>query len=327
LKDINKIWKFLQRQLSSEEQQSLQEWKDISEENHDLFNDIQNIWSHSEQLEEIQLFDAENAWAEIEGDLEENQKPGIRRIQWVGIAASFLLLAASIIWFYPKNEKVIVEPIYQTYTAIDQDSELTLADSTIVHLKKGSAVKYFTRIDESFKERRVWLSGQGTFDIAPNDSLPFIVEVGKAGIKVLGTIFKVENRDSNDIAVENIEGLIKFYELLDETNAVTLKKGEKFIFDGEGFVDKTSRVEKKIIKPVEKYYTIQELWYNLVLNFENKIKIESYGSYDPEAKIKINLIQSPRQIIKALESNPKVKIEYIKTCPDCFEIKTLNLIK
>jgi len=317
----------MQRQLNSEEQQSLQEWKDISEKNLDLFNATQNIWSQSDQLEEIQLFDAESSWAEIEGDLEDEKKPVVKSIKWIGMAASFLLLASIIIWLYPKDEEVILDPIYQTFTAIEQNSELLLADSSVVHLDKGSSVKYFTRLDESFEERRVFLTGIGTFDIAVNDTLPFIVEVDKTGIKVLGTIFKVEHKDSSDIAVENIEGLIKFYELLNEANAVTLKQGEKFIFDGEAFVDKTPRkIEKKVIKPTPKNYTIQELWYNIIQNFENKIKIESYGSHDSEATIRINLDQSPKQIIKALESNPKIKITYKKTCPDCYVIETLSLV-
>ena len=61
--------------------------------------------------------------------------------------------------------------------------------------------------------------------------MPFVAILNTTGIKVLGTKFSVDQRNSTSVIIRNIEGSIKFYELTDESNSITLKKGEIFSYD------------------------------------------------------------------------------------------------
>jgi ferric-dicitrate binding protein FerR (iron transport regulator) len=327
LKDLNNIWKYLQEELGSEGQAKLQEWKARADKNKELFEDIEQIWSESGQIDDLHLLDAEEAWLEIEDQLKVSKIRPMRSLPWVGMAASILLIVAAF-WWFSREEEIILPPLYESYTAVEAAESLKLPDSSEVKLNQGSTLRYYTRIDESLTARRVFLEGNATFEVMPNDTLPFIVEAAATGVKVLGTVFTVAIKDSSDISVENLEGLIQFYELANEANSVTLKEGEVFNYDGAGFVDKTLREVKAVEIPVIlKDLTIQELWYELLSRFGNKIKIAYYGSTDPTATIRININQPLQGIIQALELNARVDISYTKTCPDCFEIESLTLNK
>lgn len=304
----------------------LQNWKSQADKNMGLFGDVEQIWSESAYVDDFKLIDAEIAWLEIEDQIVPSKKGRIRSLQWVGMAASLLLIVAAL-WWFNREEEIVLPPLYESYAALQSDEALTLPDSSKVILTQGSSLRYYTRMDESLTSRRVFLQGNATFDVVSNDSLPFIVEAAATGVKVLGTVFHVELKDSSDISVQNLEGLIKFFELADESNAVTLKEGEVYKYDGKGFVDKTVREVKPVVIPIIiKEFTIQELWYELISRFSKKITIAHYGSNDPLATIRININQPLSKIIRDLKSIPEVEIIYTKSCPDCFDIESLKII-
>jgi transmembrane sensor len=78
----------------------------------------------------------------------------------------------------------------------EKNIEVLLADGSTVYLNRDSRLTY----PESFRgeSRRVSLSGEAYFDIAPDTKHPFIIDAGKASVKVLGTSFNVitENAES-----------------------------------------------------------------------------------------------------------------------------------
>lgn len=69
-----------------------------------------------------------------------------------------------------------------------QRAELTLPDGTKVWLNAGSKLSYPSFFE---KERKVFLSGEGFFDVAKNEKVPFIVSTGTIDVKALGTQFNV----------------------------------------------------------------------------------------------------------------------------------------
>lgn len=89
---------------------------------------------------------------------------------------------------------------------------VTLSDGTIVYLNAGSALKY--PIDfAAGKVRKVFLSGEAYFDVFRDTKHPFIVNINKVNVKVLGTEFNIsaypEDTSVNTVLVE---GSVKIFE-------------------------------------------------------------------------------------------------------------------
>ena len=66
---------------------------------------------------------------------------------------------------------------------------LTLADSTRVWMNSDSELRYPSRFEGG--ERRVSVTGEAYFQVAKDESLPFVVEAGGAAVRVTGTEFNV----------------------------------------------------------------------------------------------------------------------------------------
>ena len=77
----------------------------------------------------------------------------------------------------------------QLITPRGGEYQVTLSDGTKVWLNAASSLRYPTQFNG--KERKVYLSGEGYFEVAKNANLPFIVNTGNSDIRVLGTKFNV----------------------------------------------------------------------------------------------------------------------------------------
>ncbi|MFR7876555.1 MAG: FecR family protein [Butyricimonas paravirosa] len=67
--------------------------------------------------------------------------------------------------------------------------QLILADGSKVYLNSESRLRFPTRFEG--KERRVYLEGEGYFEVAKDTAKPFIVEAKEVDVRVLGTSFNV----------------------------------------------------------------------------------------------------------------------------------------
>lgn len=85
---------------------------------------------------------------------------------------------------------------------------VTLPDGSAVWLNSASSLRYPTTF--SGKERRVELSGEAYFEIAPDASRPFTVKADKLETHVLGTAFNImAYADENAIRTTLINGSVK----------------------------------------------------------------------------------------------------------------------
>lgn len=100
---------------------------------------------------------------------------------------------------------------------------IQLSDGTVVYLNSASKLRY----PEVFKgdERKVYLEGEGFFDVAKDSTRPFRVEVGCVEIEVLGTCFNVNAYPEKDGVIATIEeGRVRL--AFNEKNVI-LKAGEQ----------------------------------------------------------------------------------------------------
>lgn len=121
--------------------------------------------------------------------------------QWIRVAAILLvsfLFGVSIERAYPnlKEAGIAAEfPLRTVENPRGVKSNFILPDGTEVHLNYESVLTFPRQFDST--ERRVTLVGEAFFDVAHQDSVPFVVLAEGMSIEVLGTSFNVLASDSD----------------------------------------------------------------------------------------------------------------------------------
>ena len=85
--------------------------------------------------------------------------------------------------------------------------QLILSDGTQVYLNAGSTLRFSVRF--AANERKVFLSGEGYFEVAKDAKRPFIVSSQGQTIKVLGTHFNVSAYPDETIKTTLAEGSVE----------------------------------------------------------------------------------------------------------------------
>lgn len=159
----------------------------------------------------------------------------------------------------------------ELYVPVGQRAELTLPDGTKVWLNASSKLTYPSVFTD---ERRVSLSGEGYFVVAPNKDVPFIVSTPTVDVKALGTEFNVSCYPSvGNVEVFLQKGAIKTYFPDEETNGVVMSPGQCIVQSGrkldlkemdaesllwrEGLYTFKKQKLGKIIEKLELYYDVK----------------------------------------------------------------------
>lgn len=104
---------------------------------------------------------------------------------------------------------------------------LLLADGTKVWLNVASSLRFPTAFKG--KERKVEMTGEGYFEVAPNEGMPFIVEAdAQARIVVLGTDFNIKAYDKS-LEATLLKGAVRVQPIVEAGPAagVVLKPGQQ----------------------------------------------------------------------------------------------------
>lgn len=155
--------------------------------------------------------------------------PPIQRILQYAAAVLFILLAASTIWLY-QSKQTIEKHEVRFATASGEKANVTLPDGTIVNLNEESAITYkiaaFNR-----KNRQISFDGEGYFDVAKQDSRPFVIRTRNINVFVTGTKFFLIDREKlqqSEIILD--EGQVCLHSMLADCDIV-LEAGQKATLD------------------------------------------------------------------------------------------------
>ena len=107
-------------------------------------------------------------------------------------------------------------------------SQMTLEDGTKVWLNAGSRIAFPTKFKGN--KREVFLEGEGYFEVAHNQELPFYVNTGEIAIKVLGTKFNVSAYESDKL-IETV--LIEGKVAISERSALAFIKSESILMPNQ----------------------------------------------------------------------------------------------
>jgi transmembrane sensor len=163
------------------------------------------LWKKLRDMNDNREINVNEAWNKVyarlneSGELSGKAPAGMlfMRSRFMKIAAAALiLLSLGIVSVYvgTRNKMMIIA------TADDQKKlEVTLPDGSTVFLNRDTELSY--RKNPGKSERKVSLNGEAFFEITPDAEKPFVVDAGKANIKVVGTSFNIITNNP-DSAVE-----------------------------------------------------------------------------------------------------------------------------
>lgn len=190
--------------------------------------------------------------------------------------------------------------------------QVSLADGTKVWLNADSKLHY-PRVF-SGDNRTVELTGEAYFEVAKDESRPFIVQTASETVEVLGTHFNVNAYDEeSSSSVALLEGKVNVS--LANQQSKTLLPGQQSIVKGDIIqVRKTDISESVAWKNGEFMFNNESLssvmrklarWYDIEVELDSGVKdLSIWGSMS-----RYDTFDEVLQIIKMIDENIKFKIE------------------
>lgn len=232
--------KFLLKETSEEESITVQTWLDASPSNKSYFEQFEKIWNSSKKLSAESRIDENEAWQRFKQKTTEKPLAGavVRSLKpagpWLKIAAAIILIAAA--W----SAYNLFTPVsYKALTAGNSVTKEMLPDGSELTLNKNAQLSYAS----NFKSNRNvhFQKGEVFFKVAHDKSKPFVIEIDKIAVLVVGTSFNIKHLPGlTEVIVET--GIVKVSMGNEE---VSLYKGEKvrIINGAPGLIKEQNRDE------------------------------------------------------------------------------------
>jgi transmembrane sensor len=197
-------------------------------------NNTGKIWKELSNMNDREEIDVDKAWNKVHSRLVENGLTGtgsaikltfVRTTLFRIAAAALILLGLGTAALYMKSSGILSTK-QTVYAGIDQKNVLvSLPDGSKVYLNRNSEFSY--RKNFGKHERDVKLTGEAFFEIAPDASKPFIIDAGKAKVKVVGTSFNVITNNQESA----VEVYVKTGKVLvsDSTGSKTIQLDPGFV--------------------------------------------------------------------------------------------------
>ena len=230
----------------------------------------------------------EISWKEI---LNQVDRP-VRIVRTMGIAALAAVLALSVTagwWYYLKDA---------VFKASDGEKlSVSLPDGSSVTLNSNSQLKLLDDFDGA--ERKVRLKGEAFFNVAKDQSRPFVVDVGGSQVQVTGTSFNINYTDRL-LAVSVVTGSVT---VASSRGEMSVSKNQKIVVSDDGDLSLTEWEENDLAwysgELVIDNKTIAEIAALLEKLFDKKVKVaESIAGCRMSAKIKYETINDVLQLIE-----------------------------
>lgn len=216
------LGKYFNGQASHEDIDIIKNWAAASEENAADFRLLKNLWNKTGEQEQ-HVFDTSQAWFTVHAKLQNaKQRPKtitmMTRRAVAAAAAIILLLGAWWIFFTSGSAHIITAD-----TAIKQ---VKMDDGSTIWLREGATIEYADSYGK--QDRKLHLTGEAFFEVAPDTSLPFIIAAANTQVRVVGTGFLVNtNNDQVELVVKT--GKVQFS---NGVSQILLTAGERSLDTG-----------------------------------------------------------------------------------------------
>lgn len=224
--------KFLLNESNSNENDEVNTWLALSNENAIYLAQLEKIWVESKKLSRKSEVDVDAAWVKFKSTA--NAVPVVKlkstRI-WMRIAAVFVLALSSITFYTLYKNRG-----YTDLTASTQVLSQVLPDGSELTLNKNSHLKFANNFTSN---RSIDLdSGDVFFKVEKDKSKPFIVTIDDIAVQVVGTSFNIKHlKQRTEVVVES--GIV----------IVSLGKSEVLLHRGEkvSIYNKSGSLKKAVV--------------------------------------------------------------------------------
>ena len=214
---------------------------------------------------------------------------------WLSVAAVFFIisLVGLAIFKMANHERweVGMTTLHEQSTSNGQRTVITLDDGTRVWLNAASRLLY-PKTFSNQKIRKVFLDGEGFFDVEEDSAKSFVVQTTGIMIKVLGTSFNVRSYD-RDVVIQTtlIKGSVAIESLAEDSEKIVLAPNQTAAFD------KTTRKisldmqtdpenytgwkDGKLVfddRPLSDIIVALERWYNVEFTVAQEVSLECHFS-------------------------------------------------
>jgi transmembrane sensor len=250
--DWDLILNYLDGNVSDLEEKKLREWADENRRNSKELELLTRIWKSpasdlpkpdlekaiqnvKEKMTKVSSLEAEQYSEVFKIDHKISRKPFFEFLISPGFlkAAVVIIIFAAGIFFI--SRWISTKPFREISVANKMIKNVVLSDGTWVKLDAGSTLKYSEKFEGD--KRKVFLNGEGYFEVTPDKVRPFVVYTNSAQIKVVGTKFNVRAWQKNDkVVVTVVDGKVLFGKNNNnkEADNVTVLKGQISSMDEKG---------------------------------------------------------------------------------------------
>lgn len=263
----NLVEKFATGKCNKEEAQTVLAWFKEPEKHLNLYQGIKRLWKmeneRDEELKEKEdlsgtldrLHHRINIYSEEEERSSSRGQRIIRAFSRIAAVLVLPLLVTTFLYIWERMDAARSNVEYNEIS-VTHGSKLNtqLPDGTKVWLNSGSTLRY--PLTFSGRKREVILTGEAYFDVAHDQSHPFIVNTGAIDLRVLGTRFNVMAFPDEDYVFATLEE--------GRVSVETTKAGKKsswlcFLEPGEHAVyQKRTGTISKAITRTDKYTSWKE---------------------------------------------------------------------
>jgi len=295
LNHIILITKYLTKEASQEELRSFESWMNADKANKKIFDEYEKAWKDAEHVKTYLIINTDDEWKKFQSILKEKnipfseKKPAVRSFLYYSarVAAVMIIGILTGLGIYFLTDKMNkVQLITQAGS-----KEVQLNDGSVVTLNANTKLKY--PLHFRGRSRKVTLRGEAYFSVHPDQTKPFIIDMGDAKVEVVGTSFNIKAYGkSNNIEVTVNSGTVVFSG--SDNEKIILKAGEKGIYfknlnqltklNNDNFNYLSWKTKKLIFQNnslSDIVNTLNDVYHaNIVLSDEHLIKCRVTSSFD-----------------------------------------------
>jgi transmembrane sensor len=239
------IIKHLLKEINEAEEKSLMKWLDTNPLHKKQFNEVQWIWEKSRDMETSSEIDVEHAWAQFQ-KLKDKKATGqgsrsteSSLFSWTKLVASIALVIGFIfvlMQFLPHAGKAYLAPV--NLSSGEKAVKEKLLDGSVITLNKNTQLTYNQYLFKN--ERKVnFDKGAAYFQVATQPQKPFLINVDRVNIRVLGTSFHVRKEEN-------------YIQVIVDTGSVAVSSGTKHLTLGPKEKVSVDPLSGRMVKSLQK---------------------------------------------------------------------------
>lgn len=192
------------------------------------------------------------------------------RMAWLAVAASLLLICAVGAWWVTDNvaNKHQLDALLTLENKENSTLVTTLQDGSIVVLTQDASISFPEKFEPN--QRVVDLSGNALFDVAKDANAPFVIQTPAAIVKVLGTVFSIDDSNINHFVLMVKEGLVEV-ESIDKKQKVKVSAGQQLTIDN-GLFQLTSIADNAVFDTYTGHFRFKDQQLSDIIRVVNQCK-------------------------------------------------------